>query len=154
MNEHLPEGRIKRNVHLPDGRIIRNVPDGTSKADLIAKLRSNGYDVSNLGGAGASGAGASAREIPTTYNGELAPRDEYTRIVPPGSTTSREPEPEPEELRARPRSLGGRPARGRPKAVGGRPARGRRSRGGRPVRGMSRARELAHARWSRARECA
>jgi len=107
MNEHLPEGGIMRNVHLPDGRIIRNVPDGTSKADLIAKLRSNGYDVSNLGGAGASGAGASAREIPTTYNGELAPRDEYTPIVPPGSTTSREPEPEsttsmepePEELR-------------------------------------------------------
>jgi len=65
-------------VRLPDGHIIRNVPDGTSKADLTAKLQSNGYDVSNLGGAGASGAGASAREIPTTYNGELAPRDEYT----------------------------------------------------------------------------
>ena len=86
------------NVPLPDGRIIRNVPDGTSKADLIAKLRSTGYDVSNLGGAGASGAGASgagasALEIPTTYNGERAPRGEYIRIVPPGSTTSMEPEP-------------------------------------------------------------
>ncbi len=70
-------------VRLPDGHIIRNVPDGMSKADLTAKLQSNGYDVSNLGGAGASGAGASAREIPTTYNGDLAPRDEYTPIVPP-----------------------------------------------------------------------
>jgi len=70
-------------VRLPDGHIIRNVPDGMSKADLTAKLQSNGYDVSNLGGAGASGAGASALEIPTTYNGERAPRDEYTPYRPP-----------------------------------------------------------------------
>ena len=109
-------------VRLPDGHIIRNVPDGTSKADLTAKLRSNGYDVSNLGGAGASGAGASgagasALEIPTTYNGERAPRDEYFRIIPPGSTTSREPEPE--ELRTRPRSLGGATGSWAPESRGG-----------------------------------
>jgi enamine deaminase RidA (YjgF/YER057c/UK114 family) len=37
-------------VRLPDGTVIRGVPDGTSKADLTAKLARNGYDVSKLGG--------------------------------------------------------------------------------------------------------
>lgn len=32
-------------VRLPDGTIIKNVPDGTSKADLVAKLQSNGMAV-------------------------------------------------------------------------------------------------------------
>lgn len=36
------------NVTLPDGSVIRNVPDGTTKAQLIEKLRANGYDVSGL----------------------------------------------------------------------------------------------------------
>lgn len=35
-------------VRLPDGTVISNVPDGISKADLTAKLASNGYDVSKL----------------------------------------------------------------------------------------------------------
>jgi len=35
-------------VRLPDGTIIKNVPDGMSKADLTAKLKANGYDVSKL----------------------------------------------------------------------------------------------------------
>lgn len=35
-------------VKLPDGTIIRNIPDGTSKADLVTKLKSNGYDTSKL----------------------------------------------------------------------------------------------------------
>jgi hypothetical protein len=35
-------------VRLPDGTVIQNVPDGMSKADLTAKLQSNGYDVSKL----------------------------------------------------------------------------------------------------------
>lgn len=35
-------------VRLPDGTIIQNVPDGTTKADLTAKLKANGYDVSKL----------------------------------------------------------------------------------------------------------
>lgn len=35
-------------VRLPDGTIIKNVPDGMSKADLTAKLQSNGYDISKL----------------------------------------------------------------------------------------------------------
>lgn len=33
-------------VRLPDGSVIRGVPDGTSKADLVAKLQRNGYDTS------------------------------------------------------------------------------------------------------------
>lgn len=35
-------------VQLPDGTVIQGVPDGMSKADLTAKLKSNGYDVSKL----------------------------------------------------------------------------------------------------------
>jgi hypothetical protein len=35
-------------VRLPDGTVIQNVPDGISKAELTAKLKSNGYDVSKL----------------------------------------------------------------------------------------------------------
>jgi len=35
-------------VRLPDGTIIRGVPDGMSKAELTAKLKANGYDVSGL----------------------------------------------------------------------------------------------------------
>jgi len=36
-------------VRLPDGTIIRGVPEGTTRAELIEKLRRNGYDVSKLG---------------------------------------------------------------------------------------------------------
>ncbi|CAB4126946.1 hypothetical protein UFOVP254_23 [uncultured Caudovirales phage] len=35
-------------VRLPDGTIIQNVPDGITKAELTAKLKANGYDVSKL----------------------------------------------------------------------------------------------------------
>ena len=35
-------------VRLPDGTIVRGVPDGMSKADLTAKLASNGYDTTKL----------------------------------------------------------------------------------------------------------
>lgn len=37
-------------VSLPDGTIIKDVPDGISKAELTAKLKANGYDVSKLEG--------------------------------------------------------------------------------------------------------
>jgi hypothetical protein len=48
-------------VRLPDGTIIRNIPDGTSKADIIAKLKSGGYDTTKLE---ALAAGAPAPEEP------------------------------------------------------------------------------------------
>lgn len=35
-------------VKLPDGTVVQNVPDGISKADLIGKLKANGYDISKL----------------------------------------------------------------------------------------------------------
>lgn len=35
-------------VRLPDGTVIKNIPDGTTKAQLIQKLQSNGYDTSSL----------------------------------------------------------------------------------------------------------
>jgi len=36
------------NVELPDGTIIEDIPDGMSKAELTAKLKANGYNVSSL----------------------------------------------------------------------------------------------------------
>jgi hypothetical protein len=36
-------------VRLPDGTVIQNVPDGTTKAQLIEKLKANGHDVSGFG---------------------------------------------------------------------------------------------------------
>lgn len=41
-------------VQLPDGTVIRDIPDGTSKAELTAKLARNGYDVSKLSAAPAA----------------------------------------------------------------------------------------------------
>ena len=35
-------------VRLPDGTIIQNVPEGTTKAQLVEKLKANGYDVSGF----------------------------------------------------------------------------------------------------------
>ena len=35
-------------VRLPDGTVIKNVPDGTTQAELTAKLEANGYDISKL----------------------------------------------------------------------------------------------------------
>jgi hypothetical protein len=35
-------------VRLPDGTVVKNVPDDITKAELTAKLKSNGYDVSAL----------------------------------------------------------------------------------------------------------
>ena len=35
-------------VRLPDGTVIRNVPEGTTRAQLVEKLRANGYDVSQF----------------------------------------------------------------------------------------------------------
>jgi hypothetical protein len=50
-------------VQLPDGTILRGVPDGMSKADLVAKLKSNGYDTSGLEPASVT-AGKSINSIP------------------------------------------------------------------------------------------
>jgi hypothetical protein len=47
-------------VRLPDGTIIKGVPDDMSKADLTAKLKANGYDVSKL-----EAPAAAPSEIPT-----------------------------------------------------------------------------------------
>lgn len=35
-------------VRLPDGTVIQGVPEGMSKADLVAKLKTNGYDTAAL----------------------------------------------------------------------------------------------------------
>lgn len=33
-------------VTLPDGTVIQNVPDGTTKDQLVTRLKANGHDVS------------------------------------------------------------------------------------------------------------
>ena len=48
-------------VRLPDGTIIQGVPDSMSRADLTAKLKANGHDVSGLGSSGVD-------QIPTGSN--------------------------------------------------------------------------------------
>jgi hypothetical protein len=35
-------------VRLPDGTVIKNVPEGTTKAQLVEKLKANGYDIGAL----------------------------------------------------------------------------------------------------------
>ena len=55
-------------VRLPDGTIIKGVPDDMSKADLTAKLKANGYDVSKLEAPAAVPSEIPApRAGPTTY---------------------------------------------------------------------------------------
>ena len=59
-------------VRLPDGTVIKNVPDGTSKADLVAKLTKSGYDTSMFGSTAAPAQARPADAIPaareeTTY---------------------------------------------------------------------------------------
>jgi hypothetical protein len=57
-------------VRLPDGTIIQNVPDGTTKADLVAKLKANGVAVpsewlaTDPPKATAQEAGSTLRQIP------------------------------------------------------------------------------------------
>jgi hypothetical protein len=36
-------------IQLPDGTVLQGVPDGTTKADILAKLRSNGRDTAAMG---------------------------------------------------------------------------------------------------------
>lgn len=51
-------------VRLPDGTIVQGVPDGMTKADLTAKLKANGHDVSWAG---------SASSIPTEPGANTTP---------------------------------------------------------------------------------
>ena len=56
-------------VRLPDGTLLRNVPDGMSKADLTAKLQSNGYDIGKLS--------APAETAPTTRENVAAEESNF-----------------------------------------------------------------------------
>lgn len=51
-------------VRLPDGTLLRNVPDGMSKADLTAKLQSNGYDIGKLSAPTRANVDAETTQIP------------------------------------------------------------------------------------------
>jgi len=48
-------------VELPDGTVIEGVPEGTTKTQLIAKLKSSGYDVAPL-----TSSIFKTKEMPTT----------------------------------------------------------------------------------------
>ena len=81
-------------VRLPDGTIIQNVPDGISKADLTAKLKNNGYDVTKLAGATAPAASeipapraevpAWARQYPQLYGVAGAARETLGPLLEKG----------------------------------------------------------------------
>jgi len=70
-------------VRLPDGTIIKDVPDGTTQAQLVGKLRASGYDVSKL--VGESGAKMTDREI-MRKGLEMGPVGNFFAAVP-GRTT-------------------------------------------------------------------
>lgn len=59
-------------VRLPDGTLLRNVPDGMSKADLTAKLQSNGYDIGKL--SAPAEAAPAARENVAAEGSNFIPR--------------------------------------------------------------------------------
>lgn len=59
-------------VRLPDGTLLRNVPDGMSKADLTAKLQSNGYDIGKL--SAPAEAAPAARENVAAEESNFIPR--------------------------------------------------------------------------------
>jgi hypothetical protein len=64
------------NVTLPDGTVIQNVPDDMSQSDLVAKLSSNGYDVSKLQPPKAS-------EVPTPSPGPSVLEKVYRGVKDP-----------------------------------------------------------------------
>lgn len=59
-------------VRLPDGTLIRGVPEGTTRAQLIEKLRNNGYDTSKLEPTQTTAAPA-ADEVPAAERAEPQP---------------------------------------------------------------------------------
>jgi hypothetical protein len=59
-------------VRMPDGTIVDNVPEGLSGAELLARLKKSGYEVSKLEAAAASGRASEsswkqAPEVPTRF---------------------------------------------------------------------------------------
>lgn len=58
-------------VRLPDGTLIRGVPEGTTRAQLVEKLRNNGYDTSGL--EATSTAATPAAEVPAAERGGAQP---------------------------------------------------------------------------------
>ena len=67
-------------VRLPDGTVIKNVPDGTTKADLVAKLQANGYDISGL----AAPEPAAPPKPPTIFENALKRFQQNVQMTPPG----------------------------------------------------------------------
>ena len=57
-------------VRLPDGTIIKNVPEGTTKRQLLDKLRAKGYDVDKMSAAPAPAAPAPEPE-PETFGQQV-----------------------------------------------------------------------------------
>ena len=70
-------------VRLPDGTVIKNVPDGMSKADLTAKLASNGYDTAKL-----VGRQTGADAIPLPAGAKEAMAAEAANRPPPADKSS------------------------------------------------------------------
>lgn len=67
-------------VRLPDGTVIQNIPDGTTKAELTAKLKANGYDVSGLAPAPVSEREQLQEQGKKTVEEKVAAQDEYVDV--------------------------------------------------------------------------
>lgn len=80
-------------ITLPDGTVIRDVPEGTTKEELIAKLRANGYDVSQLMQPALHGPELAAQREADALKermGTYAPADDP--LAPKGGGTRRKPD--------------------------------------------------------------
>jgi hypothetical protein len=75
-------------VQLPDGTILRGIPDGTSKADILAKLQANGRDVSWAKTEAETPAPATSAAAPASapYRPTRAPSSASAAAMPQGNT--------------------------------------------------------------------
>lgn len=63
-------------VELPDGTVIEGVPEGTTKSQLMAKLRAGGYDVSKLSPSPFEARGESVLPTPVGMTEQYGPASE------------------------------------------------------------------------------
>lgn len=113
-------------VRLPDGTIISNIPDGTSKADIIAKLKTGGYDTSKLEALAAGSAAPETRGVagePEAPTPRTAKRGGFAKQVGEALYTPAETPriPTAKELAGRYKDIGAGALQGIPAGVAGLP---------------------------------
>ena len=69
------------NVELPDGTVIEDVPDNITKAELIARLKKNGYDTSGLEAPASDPELARLKNAQSTIGATPSPKTDVDRIA-------------------------------------------------------------------------